>query len=457
MAAAQWIPSTLALLLLVAAGGAYQLPCSSLVDTHAQGACLANNRPGKRERHMARMLQCSFKAEPGILIMNLLEGPSAGRLHTIANSSTISAETCEVPEGDGVWHFTRIGPFSTIGGDRWTSVQTLHDESVYSKLWHVTHEGRASLFVSDHVVGSADATGALIGYPPIHQHHWHYAHASDAFREFLSAHGDQQCLGGQGVYCLLVEYPSDVGFELVPQLNIVAEFQDVRESGSPPMEWYALGGIFVHTPMTWPKRMHWYNVALTPTNLPVGHRGTTLYDTSLESVTWATGTLPAVNYTIDSYFHAHAEMVDDLWLIAGSPAQLGLLSPPWIGAFASVKSGDGTIAALKAHLYARMSASGAYLICRYNAYPHVEAVEGYSPAHPFTRRATCPFAHQGLSGNIKWTFVGFYQRQVEGLPKMYPMHALIRIPHCLPRGPGDSQSDRYEGVPGTDDARVYCE
>ena len=56
-------------------------------------------------------------------------------------------------------------------------------------------------------------------------------------------------MGGQEVYCLLTEYPDGVAWELVPQLMIFAEFNDVRKSGSPPLEWYALGGIFIHKMM----------------------------------------------------------------------------------------------------------------------------------------------------------------------------------------------------------------
>ena len=38
------------------------------------------------------------------------------------------------------------------------SLITTHDESLYSR-WHVSHAGAATLFVSDHVVGSSDAHG----------------------------------------------------------------------------------------------------------------------------------------------------------------------------------------------------------------------------------------------------------------------------------------------------------
>ena len=421
---------------------AAQALCDRFGDTRSQAACHANNRPGKRERHMWRMAQCSFAPEPRVRLVILADGPDLDHLHPIGTNASIEAKTCEVPEGEGVWHFTRIGPFSTTGGYSWTSVLTEHDESMHSQ-WSVTHDGRALLSVRDHIVGSSDADGDLIGYPPIHQHHFHYAHASDISRQAVNAHGDSQCMGGgQGVYCLLTEYPGGVAWSFVPQLMIFAEFNDVRKSGSPPLEGYAFGGIFILEPSgEKPTAMLWATPTIAPLSLPIGHRGTNLYDTTLESVSWMTGTIRALDYVVDSYFHAHNEMVDDIWLIEGSPAQLGLLTRPWIDAFSNIKSGDGTISRLKAHLSRTMLASDATLLCRYGT--HVEAVASY--AAPFTRKAGCAFAHAPNGSDVKWTMVGFYKAQVAGLgPGLYPMHTLLRIAYVPVSGTTNHFTDRCE-------------
>lgn len=37
-----------------------------------------------------------------------------------------------------------------------------------------------------------------------------------------------------------------------------------------------------------------------------------------------TGVIPDVDYIVDAYFHAHREMVDDMWLIHATPGRLGL-------------------------------------------------------------------------------------------------------------------------------------
>lgn len=412
----------LALRLARAAIQTDSLPCATIQSDAGRAACDANDRPGKRERHMARMSQCTFAADPGIDLQYAAQGTGPHQLRPIQNASIVK-ETCTVYEGLGAWHFTRVGPFSTTGGGSWTSFATVHDESVYP-LWHVTHDGRAWLDVSDHVVGSVDGDGDLIGYPPIHQHHWHYSHGSNTWSDRLSVHGDQECLGGQGVYCLLVEYPNTSAFELVPQFNMVAEFNDVRPAGTAPMEWYALGGIFIHDPAkSQPERMSWANAMVVPSNLPLGPRGTSLYDSASEGVAWTTGTIPSMSHVVDSYFHGHPDMVDDLWFIRASPAELGLLTPPWIFAYQTFLDSPSAIKELKAQLEQAISSSpGAELICRYSARPHVELVDGTRT----TRRASCLF-ESDVNDDLQWTFVGFFKAQMGGLPQEYPMHAALRI------------------------------
>ena len=58
------------------------------------------------------MAKCDFKAEPRIKLLLLSEGPDPDHMRLIGNTS-IRAQACEVREGNGAWHFTRIGPFST--------------------------------------------------------------------------------------------------------------------------------------------------------------------------------------------------------------------------------------------------------------------------------------------------------------------------------------------------------
>ena len=417
-----------ALLLALPAFDAGHSPCA-LADARAQAACEINNRPGKRERHLARMAKCDFKTEPGIKLLLLSEGPDPDHMSLI-NNKTIHGQVCEVREGNGVWQFQRIGPFSTRGGNSWTSVVTAHDDSLHSQ-WHVSHEGRASLFVGDYVLGTADASGDLIGYPPLHQHLWHYFHASDFRRDFLAVHGDNACPGRDGAYCMFVEYPNGSAFELVPQLGMQAEFNDVRPSGSPPLEWYAFAGLFIYDPaLSKPRGMHAANVMSANLNAPNGHRGTQMFDSTRDQVSWSTGTLSSVDYVVNTYFHAHPDMVDDIWLIGAPASRLGLLSPPWISAYHHLKSGPTVIRELKAHLERAMAAAGVTTLCRYKDYSLFERFPGYDD-EIFARLTPCPFS---ATGDVELTYVGFYRAQVDGLPPEYPMHSGLHVSYHAREG-----------------------
>eukprot|EP00966_Prymnesium_polylepis_P322516 7378773-Prymnesium_polylepis.2 len=134
------------------------------------------------------------------------------------------------------------------------------------------------------------------------------------------------------------------------------------------MDWYSLAGIFVHEPeVSQPTVMSFSQLALAPLNLPKGHTFTELYDTTTESVTWNTGTIPFVDHVVDSFFHGHSGIIDDIWVLYASPQQLGLLTPPWIGSFNMAQSGAGLILQWKAHLHEAISAASPplQLICSY--------------------------------------------------------------------------------------------
>ena len=185
------------------------------------------------------------------------------------------------------------------------------------------------------MLGSADARGDLIGYPPIHQHHYHYYHASDIHRDFLAVHGDNMCPGRDGAYCTLVEYPNGSAFELVPQLGIQAEFNDVRPSGSLPLSGRLRRLVPLRSALSTPRGMHAANAMSANLNAPNWHRGTQLFDTARDHVSWATGTLSTTTWSIPTSTRIQT------WSTTAHRRpgpRLGLLSPPWIAAYHHLKS-----------------------------------------------------------------------------------------------------------------------
>ena len=124
-------------------------------------------------------------------------------------------------------------------------------------------------------------------------------------------------------------------------------------------------------------------------------------------------------------------MVDDIWLIGAPASRLGLLSPPWIAAHHHLKSGPTVIRELKAHLERAMAAAGVPILCRYNDAPHLERVRGYE--HAIARLTPCPFS---ATGDIEWTYVGFYRAQVDGspVPDAFRLHVSYHAREGTPNG-----------------------
>ena len=109
--------------------------------------------------------------------------------------SEYRVETCRAPaeDGDSFWLVTRAGPFNTTGGTDWTSLQFPIDPGG-------THVPTGSVAeVVGYYLGSTTREGAILGYPPIHQHHFHvvdrYSAGIGTFQ--IVAHGDDQCTRDQ--------------------------------------------------------------------------------------------------------------------------------------------------------------------------------------------------------------------------------------------------------------------
>ena len=141
----------------------WAMACHGVAHAPSRVACEAMTRAGKRERHLTRMARCTFREEPGIDVRLLWEGADGWRLHEVVTN--VSGSTCELRDYGGDWHFARVGPFTSMGGETWLGVNTNHDPALHSQ-WH---DGGMTprLLVSDHVVGSSDTVGHIVGYPPL--------------------------------------------------------------------------------------------------------------------------------------------------------------------------------------------------------------------------------------------------------------------------------------------------
>ena len=220
-----------------------------------------------------------------------------------------------------------------------------------------------------------------------------------------------------------------------------------------------------------------------------GNFATFVVNTTVETVLWTSGVLPDVDFVLDSYFHTHREMIDDVWFFRASPSQLGLLDATYVSAFAAYlqepcpgsppisanpswsnasaaaraeacvvaselagKARDagresnnaGLIDRTKRHIDAHVRAAGGSVIpvCRYS-----EFQQRYSLADPRAAggKVVCPFT-QPVSGDTRWVGVAFLRAQRRGLPTQYSMHCAVRVFHS-------TRSDMSDDDPSWRDMR----
>ena len=487
--------------------------CDSLADARSVSACKHMNRLGKRERHMERMARCHWQAQPTVfndqpqvLPANRSAGAQIWRVGTVAREQwdplnygavnhfpkgktainargSIDFETCKVVEEDSTWLFFRIGPFETNGGYTWSRIlATIEEPSLVGQL---VGGDTSRVYIGDHIMGFAHRNGSLHAYPPMHNHHTHFVQNGEMWRQRLNAHGDSECMAGQTVWCLLREYPPGLAFPTWQPLGIWSDFNDVRPPNAPPLTSYVLAGVKVLQPHGFgappPRPIRQSYMLLHPflgsvygtddSGLSRGADGmfsTFVVNSTVETVMWSTGVLPDVDYVLDSYFHTHREMVDDVWFFqADDLSYLGLADAPWHRAFlayiqepclgsppltadpktpnasaaertaacarasaraaAGGASDGGVISRLKRHLNERVAASNGRItpICKYSEHqrpfgePDVRAAGG---------QVWCPFVRP-ISGNTRWVGIVFFRAQQPSLPVDYRMHCTVRVYH----------------------------
>jgi len=123
------------------------------------------------------------------------------------------------------WIAYRIGPFVTGGGFEWGGFG-----GVINSQYLPTYRGTNLHAFSSYALGNVDDNNALAGYPPIHQHHWHFGEGFSMHEGAnMQNHADNQCHSDEGgVMCLVRKAPREHAWILTPRLLPWTEFNDVR-------------------------------------------------------------------------------------------------------------------------------------------------------------------------------------------------------------------------------------
>jgi hypothetical protein len=145
-------------------------------------------------------------------------------------------------------------------------------------------------------------------------------------------HGDYQCLHEDGgLDCLLETVPDGYGKLLTHPLGIEGDINDVRASGSAPLEWYyelairwtpkesTLGRAL--------KPMHFHNFA-GPGSGDIRNQNSYIFTyqcpTDHDSLFWYSGRMPYSGEMLRNKFHAHNKIFKEALFFAASPEELGL-------------------------------------------------------------------------------------------------------------------------------------
>ena len=133
---------------------------------------------------------------------------------------TLWTDTCRA---DG-WLAFRTGPYVTHGDYSWTTLIASFNGSL------VPYHGIPNLHAfSQYALGNIDESNSLIGYPPIHQHHYHAFGSYDFSLADMNNHGDNQCHSEDGgVKCLVRKAPSGTAWIMRDGMGVATQFNDVR-------------------------------------------------------------------------------------------------------------------------------------------------------------------------------------------------------------------------------------
>ena len=208
----------------------------------------------------------------------------------------------------------RAGPFATRGGNSWNAVAASLNSSTLPSI-------KPNLFaVSDFVIGNTDSSGALIGYPPIHQHHFHLYGSGDDQQD-MNNHGDSQCLvRSGGVSCLERKLPHGYAFIIYSHASFHTEFNDVRPTNaSRILSWVVVAMKFLPFAQEIRQVTQTY-FSIQPTTGISSNRGTFLLRTDLRYVSWnnISFTKYVMENILEAYAHMHYAMVAGAWLFSGT-------------------------------------------------------------------------------------------------------------------------------------------
>mmetsp|Transcript_3891 Transcript_3891/g.6478 ORF Transcript_3891/g.6478 Transcript_3891/m.6478 type:complete len:544 (+) Transcript_3891:117-1748(+) len=263
---------------------------------------------------------------------NPLKQPYDGAHAQMCTSSSNTSEP---------WIMFRVGPFETYGGYDWSSINVFPFDVVKTDAAHLAQNG--ALPVVEWFVGSTSPKGRLLGYPPLHQHHFHLeslarvdplnsdpAQGVIGLWPSLVAHGDDQCMASSGgVACLIRRLPNRHAQYISMPFLLFADTNDVRPLGSSPLQHYFTLAMRIkpHCSPDLPECSPYSHVKVPLYPRPPGPRRDIFYAFTYPiaapkiSVFYTEGRFVRDDEVLWSYLHTHAAWTAELLFFVGATAE----------------------------------------------------------------------------------------------------------------------------------------
>lgn len=252
----------------------------------------------------------------------------------------------------GDWFFVRVGPLSTTGGNGWIeSVRSARRAPARAECAHaparlsaprasrrapprasawrappgvqtfrVTHPALGpEVRLTGTFLGSSTPAGALLDYPPLHQHHFHLVqNGSNVLQHEVIAHGDSACKQSEGgaAACHIRLFPPGFVQRMKTPLTAWGELNDVRLAHSEPLKhWVTLGMRFLRTrPAVPPRSLTMLSLGYGnggARNEVKGYLGTLIIPGDRPSYAWEQGTLPPLGgRAVWGWWHSHLQWTE---------------------------------------------------------------------------------------------------------------------------------------------------
>jgi len=266
----------------------------------------------------------------------------------------------------------------------------------------------------------------LIGYPPIHQHHFHFFGSGNPIQAEINNHPESQCLQVEGgVNCLVRTAPFGMAYYLRDRYGFMAETNDVRPNHSQPLQsWLFLAAkhVATHQISGHPFQIRLHNLEIPIHNAP---RNAYWIKTGIESVSWNAGIflLPLRN-VIDSYLHSHMDVVEDVWVFQGNASSVFASMEDARQSFRVISEGRRKIDETKLNIAKRqLDAHAAWLACSYRLSSPGEWVKMDGKLQRYYRKARCSLDPE----EVEWVLLVFHKRQQDDLGELYSLHVELRV------------------------------